>query len=58
MLKMVTDDDTPMQIHGARRILYAMAPDETPAVLPSIKRNRISFEENITTTPKIFKPGL
>nr|WP_314583681.1 hypothetical protein [uncultured Pseudomonas sp.] len=55
---MVTDDDTPMQIHGARRILYAIAPDETPAVLPSIKRNRISFEENITTTAQIFKPAL
>jgi hypothetical protein len=30
--KMVTDDDTPRQIRRARRILYAMAPEETPDV--------------------------
>jgi len=58
MLKMVTDDDTPMQFHGARRILYAMAPDETPGVLPSIKRKKISFEENVTTAAQICKPTL
>jgi len=58
MLKMVTDDDTPMQIHGARRILYAMTRDETPGVLPSIKRWSRSFAENITTTPGISKRSL
>jgi hypothetical protein len=58
MLKMVTDDDTPREFHGARRILYAMAPYETPEVRQSIKRKRISFGENGTTDPKICKRSL
>jgi len=58
MLKMVTDDDTPMQCDGARRILYAMTPDETPDVLLPIKEQAISFEENITTQLRIIKQSL
>jgi hypothetical protein len=58
MLKRVTDDDTPMQEHGDRRILYAMATDETPGVLLSIKPGSISFRENTTRSLRIFKRGV
>lgn len=58
MLKMVTDDDTPMQIHGARRILYAIAPDETPVTLPPIKPESISFAENAAALLQIIKREL
>jgi hypothetical protein len=58
MLKRVTDDDSPMQEHGARRILYAMAADETPGVLPSIKPGSISFKENATRSLRIFRRGV
>ncbi|WP_167362036.1 hypothetical protein [Pseudomonas abietaniphila] len=54
----MTDDDTPMQEHGDRRILYAMATDETPGVLLSIKPGSISFRENTTTFLRIFKRGV
>ncbi|MFK3798953.1 MULTISPECIES: hypothetical protein [unclassified Pseudomonas] len=42
MLKKVIDIDAPWQNHRARRILYAMTPDETPDMLPPIKRLAIS----------------
>jgi hypothetical protein len=44
-----------MQEHGDRRILYAMATDETPGVLPSIKPGSISFREKATRSLSIFK---
>jgi hypothetical protein len=55
MLKMVTDDEAPVQIHGASRILYAITADETPDVPLSIKLRQISFAENVTTAPGKFK---
>lgn len=57
MLKMVTDDDTPVQNDGGWRILYAMRPDETPNVR-SIRLQSISFAENAATPPGIFKLSL
>jgi hypothetical protein len=47
-----------MQEHGDRRILYAIATDETPGVLLSIKPGSISFRENATRTRGIFKRGM
>jgi hypothetical protein len=54
----VNDDDAPGQNAGARRILYALASYETPDVLPSIKRARISFPENVNTRLWIWRRGL
>jgi hypothetical protein len=55
---MVTDDDTPRQNRGARRILYAIAPDETPVTLPPIKPESISFAENAAALLQIIKREL